>query len=205
MKIVIIDDDERLLKNLALLLDGETGIEVVGTFQDAESALRDLPLLEVDVVLLDINLPGMTGVELVKKLRPHLKSEFMMHSVRDDPAAVFEALRVGATGYIQKGASPRELIEAIQDLNNGGSPMSPRIARLVISAFQSIPSANQDLTSTEIKVLREIDRGLSYREVGEILQVSVNTVHSHVKNIYRKLEAGSRAEAIGTARRRGLV
>jgi two-component system NarL family response regulator len=141
----------------------------------------------------------------VKTQRPAL--EVMAYTVSESRDGVFAALRAGATGYILKGCSPRELVEALHTLAQGGAPMSPSVARMVVRTFQDEDAVAEDylLTSRERDVLRHLERGLSYKEVGATLRISPHTVHSHIKNVYDKLHARSRGEAVSIARMKGLI
>jgi len=207
MRLFIVEDDEMLRTNLRLLLDGEAEIDVVGNAANAEDALRRMETAGAEWLLCDLGLPTLSGVELIRKLKqrqPEL--EVMAYSVFEDRQTVFAALKAGASSYILKGASPRELVEALFELRDGGAPMSPRIARAVIREFQDGGSADETLLSVrEKQVLGGIERGLSYKEIGATLHVSPHTVHTHVKHIYEKLHARSRDDALRKARRKGLL
>lgn len=208
MRLAIVEDDRQLSQNLELLLNGEPGIEVVGVFASAEDALNGLSSCQPNILLSDIGLPGLSGVELIGRLKQELPNvAVMVYSVSDDSKTVFAALKAGASGYITKGASPRELIEALLELHGGGSPMSPKIARAVIESFhdEKLQSDDSVLTSKELAVLREIELGASYKEAARALTISPHTVHSHIKKIYEKLQANSRAQALAAARRQGLI
>jgi DNA-binding NarL/FixJ family response regulator len=208
MRLAIVEDDLQLLQNLELLLNGEPGIDVVGVFVTAEDALNGLSICQPDVLLSDIGLPGLSGVELIGRLKQDMPNvDVMVYTVSDDSQTVFAALKAGASGYITKGARPRELIEALVELHGGGSPMSPRIARSVIESFHDERLHREDsvLTRKELDVLQEIERGASYKETARTLAISPHTVHSHIKRIYEKLQAKSRAQALAAARRQGLI
>lgn len=207
MRLIIIEDDPLLLENLTLLLSGEEGLSVAGSFRSAEDALRGLKNAKPDVMLTDLGLPGMSGVDLIKKAKEEMPSlEIMAHTVFEDREMVFSAIKAGASGYILKGSSPREVIESIHSLYKGGAPMSPKIARKIIHEFQDDAVSEQYLlTQREKEVVKRVEEGLTYKEIGERLSISTHTVHTHIKNIYEKLQAKDRNDAILKARQRGII
>jgi len=207
MRLVIVEDDPLLRENLKLILSGEAGITVVGTFGSAEDALLEMKNVAPDVLLADLGLPGMSGIELIKRVKESMPAlEIMAHTVFDDRENVFSALKAGASGYMLKGSSPREIIEAIYGLYKGGAPMSPKIARKVIHEFHDVPTNNQFfLSQREKAIVRCVEEGLTYKEISERLAISPNTVHSHIKNIYEKLQAKDRGEALTKAREKGII
>lgn len=207
MRLVIIEDDPLLLENLTLLLRGEEGITVAGAYRSAEDAMKSLRNAAPEVMLTDLGLPGMSGVELIKKAKEEMPSlEIMAHTVFEDREKVFSAIKAGASGYILKGSSPREIIESIHSLYKGGAPMSPKIARKIIHEFQD-DAAGEDflLTQRETEIVKRVEEGLTYKEIGERLSISTHTVHTHIKNIYEKLQAKDRSDAIIKARKRGII
>jgi DNA-binding NarL/FixJ family response regulator len=207
MRLVIIEDDPLLLENLSLLLRGEEGITVTGSYRSAEDAMRSLRDAAPEVMLTDLGLPGMSGVELIKKAKDEMPSlEIMAHTVFEDRERVFSAIKAGASGYILKGSSPREIIESIHSLYKGGAPMSPKIARKIIHEFQDEVTGEQFLlTPREKEIVKRVEDGLTYKEIGEKLGISTHTVHTHIKNIYEKLQAKDRNDAIIKARKRGII
>ncbi len=207
MKIAIVEDNETLLGSLKLLLDGEPDITVAGAFGSAEDALKGIGKSSPDIMLVDLGLPGMSGVELIKRVKEKMPEvEIMAHTIFEDKENVFSAIKAGASGYLIKGSSPREIVEAIHILHHGGAPMSPRIARKVIMEFQDEGISEQYILSNrEKEILREIENGLSYKEIASKLNISSHTVHSHIKKTYEKLHAKNRQEALITARRKGLI
>lgn len=207
IRIAIIEDDDALRLNYRLLLGGEPEMEVVGDFGNAEETLRGLDLSTVDILMVDLGLPGMSGNELIRKVKSRMPDlEIMAHTVFDDRENVFSAIKAGASGYILKGSTPRELIEALHTLYAGGAPMSPQIARAVIREFQSDRGEDPYLLSPrERDILRDMERGLTYKEIGSQMHISVHTVHTHIKHIYEKLQAKNRREAFSNARKRGIL
>ncbi len=207
MRIMIVEDDELLLQVLKLLLDGEKDIEVVGAYSTAEEALASLEKDQPDILLVDLGLPGMSGIELIRKTKEKMKDiEIMVHTIYEDRDRVFSAIRAGATGYILKGASPRELIESLHNLSQGGAPMTPRIARAVIREFQDDAIKEEYLlTPREKEILVCVERGYTYKEIAAKLNISIHTVHTHIKNIYEKLHAKDRRDALMKARKKGII
>jgi two-component system NarL family response regulator len=207
MRLVIIEDDPLLLENLTLLLRGEEGITVSGSYRSAEDAMKALKNASPEVMLTDLGLPGMSGVELIKKAKEDMPSlEIMAHTVFEDRERVFSAIKAGASGYILKGSTPREIIESIHSLYKGGAPMSPKIARKIIHEFQDDVTGEQFLlTQRETEVVKRVEEGLTYKEIGERLSISTHTVHTHIKNIYEKLQAKDRNDAINKARKKGII
>lgn len=207
MKIMIVEDNALLQQNLQFLLDGEAQMNVTVVADSAEEALLLFNEADVDVVICDLGLPGMGGVELIAELRHRAPSvQIIVNTVYEEHETVFDAIRAGASGYILKGSSPRELVDAVYELYEGGAPMSPRIARKVILEMQQDAIAEQYLLSPrEIEVLKQIEAGMSYADAGEALGISVHTVNAHIKKIYNKLQAKNRAEALTKARQKGII
>ncbi len=207
MRLIIVEDDPLLLENLTLLLSGEEGLSVAGSYRSAEDALRGLRNAKPEVMLTDLGLPGMSGVDLIKRVKEEMPSlEIMAHTVFEDREMVFSAIKAGASGYILKGSSPREVIESIHALYKGGAPMSPKIARKIIHEFQDdVVSEQYLLTQREKEIVKRVEEGLTYKEIGERLSISTHTVHTHIKNIYEKLQAKDRNDAIVKARKRGII
>ncbi len=211
VRICIVEDDSLLLDNLSLLLRGEAGFVVAGAFSDAETALGSMSWRDVDVLLSDIDLPGMSGVELIRALKErHPSLNCMAYTIYEDRSTVFAAIKAGACGFLIKGASPRELIESLRELHEGGSPMSPRIARKVLLDIQDDGrpaggGAPPILSDREIQILRQLERGLSYKGIAVELHISPHTVHTHIKNIYEKVHANGRADVLRKARNLGAL
>lgn len=207
MRLAIVEDNLALLENLKLILGGESDLSVVGAYDTAEGALRELGRVSPEVVLVDLGLPKMPGVEFIRRAKSELpKLEILVYTVFDDWKSVFTALKAGATGYILKGTKPRELVEAITSLHEGGAPMSPRIARMVITELHDErEDSHYALTSREKEILSGMDKHMTYRELADKLGVSPFTVRTHIRNIYEKLQAKSKGEALEKARKGGVI
>lgn len=208
MKICIVEDNKPLLGNLRLLLDGEPGFSVTGVYASAEEALRAFPWDGADILLADLDLPGRSGVELIRQVHESNPAiQVLVYTISEERETVFAAIKAGAMGYLLKGCPPRELIEALRSLYQGGAPMSPKIARKVIGELQN-PGKRSDtdlLSRREKDILAGISLGRSYKELSQALNISPHTVHTHIKKIYEKLQAFSRAEALQKARSLGVI
>jgi DNA-binding NarL/FixJ family response regulator len=198
--IAIIEDDERVRRYLAEQIRLKIDVEVLQLFEDAESALKVLISKPVDIALFDINLPGMNGIECIRQLKIlHPRMQMMVLTVYDNSENIFNALKAGATGYLLKSTVPEKVIEAIHDVHNGGSPISSQIARKVIDAFSLKEKTNdyfQELSRREQEMLEQLSKGYRYKEIADKLFVSVETVRTHVRNIYVKLQVNGRVEAL---------
>jgi DNA-binding NarL/FixJ family response regulator len=207
MRLAIVEDDGMLRENLRLLLAGEKGIEAVGAFGSAEDALEGLHACKPDLFLVDLGLPLLSGVEFIAKAKEEMpRLEIMAHTIYEDRETVFSAIKAGASGYLLKGSSPREIIESLHGLYSGGAPMSPKIARKVIAEFQENKVDDEYILSErEKEILRGIGQGLAYKQIADKLSISPHTVHSHIKRIYEKLQVQNRQEALSKARRRSII
>ena len=187
-------------EGLVKLLRHAPDLVCVGAYGSAEEAKRQIPRNLPDVVLMDINLPGSTGIECVAHLKQsHPQLLFLMLTTYDDSDLIFNSLRAGASGYLLKRSSKEELIEAIRDIQGGGSPMSMPIARKVVAHFHQIPAPGADwqtLTHREQEILELLAKGLPYKQIADKLSISASTVHGHLHAIYRKLHVQSRTEAV---------
>jgi DNA-binding NarL/FixJ family response regulator len=199
-KVAIVDDDASLRRSLTSILQRAHGIKCVGDFATAEAALKEIPRLAPQILLMDINLPGMDGVECVRRLAGlATQTQIIMLTVHDDTNAIFNSLAAGASGYLLKPVRANELVAAVRDVFAGGAPMTSNIARKVIQSFkQAAPSANlaAELSPREMEVLDCLTKGFVYKEIAEHLQISYATVRTHIERIYEKLHVRSRSEAV---------
>ncbi|HXE41990.1 MAG TPA: response regulator transcription factor [Candidatus Baltobacteraceae bacterium] len=202
----IVEDNEKLRGTLARVLNRAEGFKCVSQYPNAEDALKDLPEVKPDVVLMDINLPGMNGVECVRQLKKLLPEvQVMMLTVYEDTENIFDALAAGANGYMLKRTSSKELLEAIQEVKRGGSPMTMHIARKVVQSFQRTAAAEaktETLSDREQQVLDLLSQGLMYKEIADKLEISYETVHTYIRRIYEKLQVRTRTEAVAKFLRR---
>ncbi|MBV7531556.1 two component transcriptional regulator, LuxR family [Chitinophaga jiangningensis] len=201
ISIAIVEDNHDIRTAMELLINGSDGYACVGTFNNAETAVEQIPHLLPNVVLMDFNLPGgMNGIECIARLKAEYQDmQFMMLTVYEDDDKIFNALEAGASGYILKKTSPGELLEAIRDLHEGGSPMSSQIARRVVAFFQKQAKPNpalEALTTREKEILDQLSKGFLYKEIASNLFISIETVRRHVHNIYEKLHVRSRTDAV---------
>jgi DNA-binding NarL/FixJ family response regulator len=200
IKVSIVEDNESIRQTLAELVDSACGFRLGDACATAEEAMRRLPNGPADVVLMDINLPRLSGIQCVRELKRCLpQTQFIMLTIEDDSQRVFESLQAGATGYLVKNVAPEKILAAIEEVYHGGSPMSGQIARMLVQTFQSNePTTNQEekLTARESEILLLLTRGFRSKEVGEELGISVQTVNTHLRNIYEKLHVRSRSEAV---------
>ena len=198
--IAIVEDDAKVRHYLAEGIGMQIEVEELKTFADAETALKELSADPVEIALFDVNLPGMNGIECIRRLKMiHPKMECMVLTVYDKPETVFEALKAGAISYLLKSTPSEKIIEAIEEVGRGGSPISSQIARMVINAFAVKEKTNeyfQELSRREQEILEELSKGYRYKEIADKLSVSIETVRTHIRNIYIKLQVNSRVEAL---------
>ena len=199
IKVAIIEDDTGIRESLAVLVNMGSGFRCLNTFSNVEAALKALPGSWPDVLLMDINLPRMDGIEGVSKLkamRPQL--QVLMLTVYADTEKIFDSLKAGASGYLLKQTSPAEILEAIQEVHSGGSPMSSTIARKVVRHFQQQPVLNEaeNLSKRELEILEHLAKGFQNKQIAQALGIEFETVRSHLRRIYEKLHVNSRTEAV---------
>lgn len=195
----IVEDSEKLRGTLARVLNRAEGFRCLSQYGAAEDALKDLPNVKPDVVLMDINLPGINGVECVRQLKKLLPEiQIMMLTVYEDTDNIFQALTAGASGYLLKRTSSAELLDAIREVQRGGSPMTTHIARKVVQSFQRTAPTQpaENLSEREQQVLDLLSQGLMYKEIADKLQISYETVHTYIRRIYEKLRVRTRTEAV---------
>lgn len=204
IKVAIAEDIDDIRNGLALIINNTEGFECGCACRNGREAIDQMPTYKPDVVLMDINMPGINGVEAVKVLKLKLpQTQFMMCTVYDEDEHVFESLKAGATGYILKKTQPGKLMEAIQDIYNGGSPMSSTIARKVLTSFSDnkIKQPVDELTQREKDVLHMLGRGMQYKAIAAELSLSPETIRTHIRNIYEKLQVHTKEEALRMAYR----
>jgi len=200
ISVSIVEDDAQARKILAGWVSHAAGFRLSGDWGNAEMALAALPEKKPDVVLMDINLPGMSGVDAVRKLKPLLPdTQFVMLTVYEDADHIYDALEAGATGYLLKETPRQDLLNALEDVHQGGSPMTSNIARKVVQSFgrlRPLTAEADDLSPREQEVLELLARGYLYKEIAERLNISVPTVNTYVRRMYEKLHVRSRAQAV---------
>jgi DNA-binding NarL/FixJ family response regulator len=202
--VVVVEDDRGLREQLTKILELAPDIECVGVYASAEEALPEIGKKEPDVVLMDIKLPGMSGIQCVAEIKKSFPAmQVIMVTVYEDSERIFRALKAGASGYMIKSDSPDQLLEAIRDVYKGGAPMSSSIARKVVKHFHLIgisPQETDNLSNREREVLELLAQGLIYKEIGDKLKIGVTTVRTYVKNICYKMHVRSRVEAVAKRR-----
>jgi DNA-binding NarL/FixJ family response regulator len=196
----IVEDDAKLRATLARYLAAQPGLRCVSTYPNAEAALAGIPEAQPDVVLMDINLPGLSGIECVARLHRKLPEvKIVMLTVFEEGDQVFKALSAGAFGYLVKSTRPAKIVEAIREVHAGGSPMSSNIARRVVQSFQQQAAARaetESLSARELEVLQTLSKGCAYKQIAAELGISLGTVRTYIQRIYEKLHVHSHAEAV---------
>ena len=206
IKISIVEDDKEIRESLAILIEGTDGFSCVSHYGSVELALEKIIDEKPDVILMDINLPGMTGIEGVKLIKEKMpECEIIMQTISENDKDVFDSLCAGACGYLKKNTPPAKLLDAITEAVKGGAPMNMDIARLVVNSFKPGQTKDSPLTEREKDVLRNLCDGKSYKMIAAELFVDINTVKFHIRNIYRKLEVNSKGEAIAKAMKENLA
>lgn len=206
IRILIFEDSQTLRESLVQMLELEKDFQVVGHFPHTRFAEEKINSLEADIVLMDIDMPGRNGIETVRQIRRQNKTiQIIMITVFDDSPHVYEALCAGANGYLLKKQASEKLVSAIHDVHQGGAPMSPSIARMIISNMQKSSPDNFGLTNRELDVLTALSTGKSFKMIASAMEISIDTVKTHAKRIYDKLQVNSQVEAVIKAMKEGLV
>ncbi len=207
IKVAIVEDDNLIRNGIEYVLNNTPGFECVGSFNSGDAALKKLPIDDVDVVLMDINMPGISGIDCVKELRKRRSDlNILMLTVYETSDNIFRSLTAGASGYVLKNTPIDELLKAIQELDEGGAPMSNEIARKVIKVFQIKPAEEtEELSKREYEIVSELARGLTYEEIADKLFISIQTVRFHIKNMYSKLHVHSRTQAVTKVFQQGHI
>lgn len=211
IKVAIVEDNKTIREGLKLLIDGTEGYSCVGDYTICEDLISELDQLDVDVILMDIDLPGISGIEGMKRIK-QISQDYtiLILTIYDENELIFEALCAGASGYLVKKTPPVKLLEAIKDAHEGGAPMTSNIARKVVDYFQKTqpiqkPEESIQLTKREKEVLTGLVEGSSYKAIADSLNISIDTVRFHFRNIYKKLHVHSQSEAVVKALKEGLV
>jgi len=205
LKVGIVEDEKQIRESMVSLINGSEGFTCENAFASAEEAIKNIPSLNLDVVLMDIHLPGKTGIECIQAIKTLCNNtQFIIFTSFEDSDSVFNALKVGANGYLTKTTQPSKILDAIVDAYKGGSPMSSHIARKVVSSFHSIATNKelQKLSSREKEILELLSEGYRYKEIADKLFLSTETVRTHIRNIYEKLQVNSRTDALNKAYRK---
>ncbi len=200
IQIAMLEDNDGIRNTLVSLFNKHENLHCVADFDNPNEAVRALPPLKPDVVLVDIHMPGGSGIEAIRQLKPILpETQFIVFSVFEDNDNIFDALTAGATGYLVKSTPLDKIIEAIHEVYQGGSPMSSRIARKIVANFQTKKSEAKQLeilTAREQEILNYLSKGFRYKEIASSMFISIETVRTHIRNIYEKLQVSSRTDAL---------
>lgn len=200
ISVSIVEDDQRVRESLAVLINGAENLRCVATYGTGEAALDEIVREKPEVVLMDINLPGMSGIECMRRLKAQMpKLQVLMLTMYEDNEKVFQSLMAGASGYLVKRTSPAELLKAIEEVHSGASPMSGKVARTVVEYFQTLQSAKPQqeyLSKREEEILGLLVKGYRYQEIADALSIGYKTVRAHLNNVYDKLYVHSRTETV---------
>jgi DNA-binding NarL/FixJ family response regulator len=206
IRLVLVEDQAAILSQQVRLLEGFPELAIVGTARDGAHALEVVAQQQPDVVLLDLGLPDLSGIEVTRRIRSsHPLTEVLIYTIFDDEDGVLAAIRAGASGYLLKGTPASRILEAVRDVHQGGSVIQPQLARSLLRRFGSPAPSGPGLTPREAEILTLIAKGLTNRHAAETLGLSRATVRTHLEHIYAKLEVSNRTEAVSEAIRRGLI
>lgn len=210
IKVAIFEDNRSLLDGLAAMIGGTAGFECVGAFPNCNNLIKYISAARPDVVLMDIEMPGINGIEAVAMIKEEFPDiKILMETIFDDDEKIFNSICAGAEGYILKHTSPAEIMDAITEIYEGGSPMTPSIANRVLKIVKSRPEPGNkesfDLSVREKEILTCLVKGMSYKMIADTCFISIETVNVHIKNIYRKLHVHSKSEAVAKAIRGRIV
>jgi len=210
IKVALFEDNRSLREGLAAMINGTSGFECTGAFPNCNNLLKNISQAKPDVILMDIEMPGINGIEAVAMIKEEFPDmKILMETIFDDDEKIFNSICAGAEGYILKHTSPAEIMEAIKEIYEGGSPMTPSVANRVLKMVKTKPEIHTketfDLSLREKEILTCLVNGMSYKMVADICFISVDTVNVHIKNIYRKLQVHSKSEAVAKAIRGRIV
>ncbi len=208
ISVVIVEDDKFIREGIAELLKSTPGFKLNAVFENCEVALKEIFKALPDVILMDISMPGMNGIECVRKIKSdNSEVKIIMLTVYEEEQKIFDSLRAGASGYILKRSSLQEILSSIKEVVNGGGPMSPVIANKVLNYFNKSGKKTEEinLTTRETEILKELIEGHSYKKISELLFISLDTVRSHIKSVYQKLHVNSKSEAVAKALKDNLL
>jgi DNA-binding NarL/FixJ family response regulator len=210
IKVVIFEDNKSLRDSLFILIDGSPGFTCTGCFANCRDVIKDIDKTEPDVVLMDIDMPGISGIEAVQLIKKHFPNVLiLMQTVFDDDDKIFASICAGASGYLLKKTSPSGILDAIKETAEGGAPMTPSVASKVLQMFQKqgaqVPVEFIDLSEREKDVLKHLVTGDSYKMIASACYISIDTVKTHIKSVYQKLHVNSKSEAVAKAIRQKLV
>ncbi|HRH48212.1 MAG TPA: response regulator transcription factor [Panacibacter sp.] len=206
VRLIIYEDKDTLRESLRLMLDGMPEVEVVAAFSNCNTVVQDIKALKPDVVLMDIDMPGRDGIYGVEKIKEiNAEINVIMHTVFDDDEKIFKSLEAGADGYLLKTTSPEKLCEAIKDVTLGSAPISPGVAKKVLHAFHNKPKQSFALSQREQQILQLLVDGYTYKRISAECFIAMDTVRTHLKNIYTKLQVNTGKEAIAKALKYRIV